>query len=96
MSENQAAKDTTSRMLEVFGFDPAVVGGGKDAVSRALAEIKAEREAEQAAKAKAKLEKLIELRNQRDELRKKFESLEKETGKLLNELESSIGKLPPQ
>jgi Sec-independent protein translocase protein TatA len=81
------------RLKNVLGFDPAQgTGSSAGAFKDALAELQAERDAENKVKAKDLLKKAMELRTKMDKAKKEFASqeskFEKELGKLLKTIEA--------
>ncbi len=90
------------RLKAVLGFDPAQQGapGTGSAFKDALAEIQAEKDAENKVKAKDLLKKAMELRGKMDKAKKEFASqeakFEKELGKMLRTIEAmAAGKEAP-
>jgi 3-dehydroquinate dehydratase len=80
------------RLASILGFDPtSPAQGAGDALAAAVAEVKAERRAENLVKAKELVKKAMELRVKQDKLKKEFQAadakFEKELGALLNTIQ---------
>lgn len=87
---NKVAND--KRISDLLGFDPAQSGAGAgDALTAAIAEVKAERRAEGLVKAKELVKKAMDLRVKQDKLKREFSAqdakFEKELGNLLNTIQ---------